>query len=238
MERDSRLLIVDDNAPTRYAMRRVLERHGYQVLEAGTGSEGLELVANAAPDALILDVNLPDMSGFDIARQLRADANTALLPLIHVSAASIETNDIITGLDAGGDAYLIHPVDPDVLLATLRTLLRVRDTERALRDSEARFREIFFHVAAPIAVLDAELQLHECNHAFELLVGAVGPTAPLSQRFAAGQEAILAELSAHLQAGERWQTPLQMQVNGDTRETECKFPRTAHRAWAWCSLRT
>src|SRR3546814_13768539 len=84
MERDSRLLIVDDNAPTRYAMRRVLERHGYQVLEAGTGSEGLELVANAAPDALILDVNLPDMSGFDIARQLRADANTALLPLIHV----------------------------------------------------------------------------------------------------------------------------------------------------------
>ena len=55
-------------------------------------------MANAAPDALILDVNLPDMSGFDIARQLRADANTALLPRIHVSAASIETNDIITGL--------------------------------------------------------------------------------------------------------------------------------------------
>ncbi|WP_374416606.1 response regulator [Stutzerimonas kunmingensis] len=220
MERDSRLLIVDDNAPTRYAMRRVLERHGYQVLEAGTGSEGLELVANAAPDALILDVNLPDMSGFDIARQLRADANTALLPLIHVSAASIETNDIITGLDAGGDAYLIHPVDPDVLLATLRTLLRVRDTERALRDSEARFREIFFHVAAPIAVLDAELQLHECNHAFELLIGGASPASPLSQSVAAGQETILAELSAHLQAGERWHTPLQMQVNGETRETE------------------
>ncbi|MCQ4224086.1 response regulator [Stutzerimonas stutzeri] len=132
MGRESRLLIVDDNATTRYAMRRVLERHGYQVLEAGTGSDGLALVAGAMPDALILDVNLPDMSGFDIARQLRTDPNTALLPLIHVSAASIETGDIITGLDAGGDAYLIHPVDPDVLLATLRTLLRVRDTERAL----------------------------------------------------------------------------------------------------------
>ena len=59
MERDSRLLIVDDNAPTRYAMRRVLERHGYQVLEAGTGSEGLELVANAAPDALMAATDLP-----------------------------------------------------------------------------------------------------------------------------------------------------------------------------------
>ncbi len=220
MERDSLLLIVDDNATTRYAMRRVLERHGYQVLEAGTGSEGLELVANASPDALILDVNLPDMSGFDIARQLRADASTALLPLIHVSAASIETNDIITGLDAGGDAYLIHPVDPDVLLATLRTLLRVRDTERALRDSEARFREIFIHVAAPIAVLDAELQLHECNHAFELLIGAAGRSSPLTTCFAPGQEAILTELRTHLQAGERWGTPLQMLVDGKTRETE------------------
>ncbi|EHY76639.1 response regulator [Stutzerimonas stutzeri] len=220
MERDSLLLIVDDNATTRYAMRRVLERHGYQVLEAGTGSEGLELVANASPDALILDVNLPDMSGFDIARQLRADASTALLPLIHVSAASIETNDIITGLDAGGDAYLIHPVDPDVLLATLRTLLRVRDTERALRDSEARFREIFIHVAAPIAVLDAELQLHECNHAFELLIGAAGRSSPLTTCFAPGQEAILTELRTHLRAGERWGTPLQMLVGGKTRETE------------------
>jgi len=220
MGRDSRLLIVDDNATTRYAMRRVLERHGYQVLEAGTGSEGLALVAGTAPDALVLDVNLPDMSGFDIARQLRADPSTALLPLIHVSAASIETNDIITGLDAGGDAYLIHPVDPDVLLATLRTLLRVRDTERALRDSEARFREIFIHVAAPIAVLDAELQLHECNHAFELLIGSASPATRLTDVFAAGQETLVAELRARLQAGERWRTPLQMQVNGQTRETE------------------
>ena len=149
MGRESRLLIVDDNATTRYAMRRVLERHGYQVLEAGTGSDGLALVAGAMPDALILDVNLPDMSGFDIARQLRTDPNTALLPLIHVSAASIETGDIITGLDAGGDAYLIHPVDPDVLLATLRTLLRVRDTERALRESEARFRGYSFTSQRP-----------------------------------------------------------------------------------------
>ena len=61
-----------------------------------------------------------------------------MLPVIHVSAASIQTGDIITGLDAGADAYLMHPVDPDVLVATLRTLMRVRDTERALRESEAR----------------------------------------------------------------------------------------------------
>ena len=133
MKRDIRLLIVDDNVATRYALRRRLERHGYEVLEAGTGTEGLELIDSVTIDALILDVNLPDMSGFDIVRKLRSESATALLPVIHVSAASIQTGDIITGLDAGADAYLIHPVDPDVLLATLRTLLRVRNRKRPAR---------------------------------------------------------------------------------------------------------
>ncbi len=112
MKREDWLLIVDDNAATRYAMRRVLERQGYRVLEAGTGGEGLAHIAQSPVSVVILDVNLPDMSGFDVARQLRADPQTAVLPIIHVSAASVETRDIISGLDAGADAYLIHPIDP------------------------------------------------------------------------------------------------------------------------------
>ncbi|WP_421549042.1 response regulator [Pseudomonas sp. QD4] len=220
MKRDIRLLIVDDNAATRYAMRRRLERHHYQVLEAGTGQEGLDIIASEVVDGLILDVNLPDMSGFDIVRTLRADPATALLPVVHVSAASIETGDIITGLDAGADAYLIHPVDPDVLLATLRTLLRVRDTEYALRESEARFREIFFNISAPIAVMDAELKVHECNHAFAQLIQDNLNPDTLLECFARDQCAVLKELRLRLAAGERWKGTLQMQVAGQTRETE------------------
>lgn len=220
MKRDIRLLIVDDNVATRYALRRRLERHGYEVLEAGTGSEGLTLIASESLDALILDVNLPDMSGFDIVRILRADAHTALLPVIHVSAASIQTGDIITGLDAGADAYLIHPVDPDVLLATLRTLLRVRDTENALRESEARFREIFVNVSAPIAVLDANLKVHECNHAFTQMIQDNRNPHTLSECFDADQGAILDELRLRLVDGERWKGTLNMRVQGEIRETE------------------
>ncbi|WP_460138977.1 response regulator [Pseudomonas sp. H3_F05] len=220
MNRDIRLLIVDDNVATRYALRRRLERHGYTVLEAGTGSDGLALIESEALDALILDVNLPDMSGFDIVRLLRADPRTALLPVIHVSAASIQTGDIITGLNAGADAYLIHPVDPDVLLATLRTLLRVRDTENALRESEARFREIFANVSAPIAVLDANLKVHECNHAFaQLIVDNHDPQA-LRECFAEDQCSILDELRLRLVDGERWKGTLNMSVQGEIRETE------------------
>ncbi|UST87326.1 response regulator [Pseudomonas siliginis] len=220
MNRDIRLLIVDDNVATRYALRRRLERHGYTVLEAGTGSDGLALIEGEALDALILDVNLPDMSGFDIVRLLRADPGTALLPVIHVSAASIQTGDIITGLNAGADAYLIHPVDPDVLLATLRTLLRVRDTENALRESEARFREIFANVSAPIAVLDANLKVHECNHAFaQLIVDNRDPQA-LRECFAEDQCSILDELRLRLVDGERWKGTLNMRVQGEIRETQ------------------
>ncbi|EJM23388.1 response regulator [Pseudomonas sp. GM25] len=220
MKHDIRLLIVDDNVATRYALRRRLERHGYEVLEAGTGGDGLALIASQSLDALILDVNLPDMSGFDIVRELRADPSTALLPVIHVSAASIQTGDIITGLDAGADAYLIHPVDPDVLLATLRTLLRVRDTENALRESEARFREIFVNISAPIAVLDADLKVHECNHAFSQLIQDNHDPQTLSECFAEDQSAILDELRLRLEDGERWKGTLNMRVQGEIRETE------------------
>jgi PAS domain S-box-containing protein len=220
MKAESRLLIVDDNAATRYALRRRMERQGFTVLEAGTGAEGLQLIAEQIPDALILDVNLPDMSGFDIVRQLRSEPRTALLPVVHVSAASIQTGDIVTGLEAGADAYLVHPVDPDVLLATLRTLLRVRDTEFALRDSEERFREIFVNVSAPIAVMDGELRIHECNHAFARLIAQSAPEHSLLHSFTDDQQAAIGGLSEALAAGERWKGTLSMLVKGDVRETE------------------
>lgn len=220
MKREIKLLIVDDNAATRYALRRRMERHDYVVLEAGTGAEGLELIAAQAPDALILDVNLPDMSGFDIVRQLRSEPRTALLPVVHVSAASVQAGDIITGLEAGADAYLVHPIDPDVLLATVRTLLRVRDTEYALRESEARFREIFINVSAPIAVLDAELKVYECNHAFAQLTHHSVTEENISKCFADDQKEIIKELREGLATGERWKGTLAMRVKGEIRETE------------------
>ncbi|MFK3795588.1 response regulator [Pseudomonas sp. NPDC088444] len=218
MNRHTRLLIVDDNEATRYALRRRMEKHGFSVDDVGTGSEGLALITARLPDALILDVNLPDMSGFDIVRQLRSSPRTALLPVVHVSAASIHTGDIVTGLEAGADAYLIHPVDPDVLMATIGTLLRVRDTERALRESEERFREIFANVAAPIAVMDGELNVHECNHAFTLLAGRSGQT--VQPRFAEGQEHLLNGLREALGNSERWEGTLSMWVRDELRETE------------------
>jgi len=223
MPRHNQLLIVDDNAATRYSMRRVLERHGYPVLEAGTGAEGLALMAQNTFAALILDVNLPDISGFDIVRHLRSQAPTRLLPVIHVSAASIETNDLITGLDAGADAYLIHPVDPDVLLATLRTLLRVRIAEDALLESEARFREIFTSAIAPIAVMDSGLVVHEANEAFMRLLDGAVDDGRLPAAFEHNQDDAIEQLRTHLSERKRWRGTFSMSIRGVARYIEWRI---------------
>ncbi|MEB1977274.1 response regulator [Xanthomonas campestris pv. campestris] len=219
MPSSHRILVVDDNAVTRYSVRRVLEHHQFVVEEAGTGGEGLVRLAAEAFAAVVLDVNLPDISGFDIVRTLRAEPRTALLPVVHVSAASIATGDMITGLDAGADAYLIHPVDPNVLVATLRTLLRARNAEEALRLSEARFREIFEHIGAPIAVVDAQLHTQEANAAFQRLIGSATPCEAINVP-GLDQCATVQALTAALGRRERWSGTLSILRDGAVRETE------------------
>ncbi|MEB2188365.1 response regulator [Xanthomonas campestris pv. campestris] len=219
MPSSHRILVVDDNAVTRYSVRRVLEHHQFVVEESGTGGEGLVRLAAEAFAAVVLDVNLPDMSGFDIVRTLRAEPRTALLPVVHVSAASIATGDMITGLDAGADAYLIHPVDPNVLVATLRTLLRARNAEEALRLSEARFREIFEHIGAPIAVVDAQLHTQEANAAFQRLIGSATPCEAINVP-GLDQCATVQALTAALGRRERWSGTLSILRDGAVRETE------------------
>ena len=213
------LLVVDDNAATRYSIRRRLEAHGYLVLEAGNGAEGLALIGSQPLDALILDINLPDMSGFDIARTLRADPRTAVLPVIHVSAASIETSDIIAGLDAGADAYLVHPIDPDVLLATLGTLLRVRDTERALKETEEHFREIFENISAPIAVIDSSFRIHNQNRAFVRLIGD-DPRDYVTSNMIGGQGELLETIRRKILEGTRWTGTATMRGRSSERITQ------------------
>ncbi len=227
MPNRDRILVVDDNVATRYAVRRVLEHHGFTVDEAGTGAEGLARLVEVDYGALVLDVNLPDMSGFDVVRQLRGEPRTQLLPVIHVSAAAVASGDLITGLNAGADGYLIHPVDPDVLLATLRSLLRARRAEEALRDAEARFGEIYRQINAPIAVLDAGLRMHDANDAFLRLLGDSDDPDRISALLG-GQVQPMQALQAALRTGQRWQGTFALPVQGLPRMTEWRV--TPYRA--------
>lgn len=220
MKAPKQLLIVDDNPATRYAIRRVVEKHGYQAIEAGTGTEGLHAIRSKEFDGVILDVNLPDMSGFDVVRQLRGDTRTALLPVVHVTAASIKSLDVVTGLDAGADAYLIHPVDPEVLLATLRTLIRVRDTEEALRKSEENFRNIFETISAPVAILNSKLEVIEGNPAFWSLIESDERTVDLENFFIPSAAIDVSHLQNAIARSEAWIGVMGMLLPEGRRETE------------------
>ncbi|GEM_PF-1119017 len=137
-----RILHVDDTDAQRYAISRVLRHAGFEVLEARTGRQALEIVEQL-PDLVILDVNLPDISGFTVCKQIKANESTARIPVLHLSATMVSTGARVAGLDGGADGYLVQPVEPDELVATIRALLRVRKAEEALWKSEQQYRLFF-----------------------------------------------------------------------------------------------
>lgn len=125
-------LVVDDNEANRYMVSQILRQAEFQVEQASTGAEALDL-ANREPDLIILDVKLPDIHGFDVCQQLKANPATALIPVLHLSAVRVTPQDKVLGLESGADAYLVHPVEPLELLATIKALLRIRQVEAALQ---------------------------------------------------------------------------------------------------------
>jgi signal transduction histidine kinase len=133
------ILNVDDHGPGRYVISRLLRQEGFRVQEAETGTEALRL-AEDIPDLVVLDLNLPDISGFEVCRRLKADPRTASIPVLHLTASHHDAATWASSLEGGADAYLAEPTDPVVLLATVRALLRAREAEESLRLSEARLR--------------------------------------------------------------------------------------------------
>jgi signal transduction histidine kinase len=145
------ILNVDDYVPGRYARTKVLRQLGFPIFEAGTGEEALELVARHRPTLVLLDVNLPDMSGFDVCRRIRGNPETAYTTIVHMSASSIQAQHQVMGLDTGADGYIVEPVDPDVLLATVNAFLRARRAEEALRKSTEELRWFSYRVGHDLA---------------------------------------------------------------------------------------
>ncbi|NML45002.1 response regulator [Ramlibacter sp. G-1-2-2] len=165
------VLVVDDNATSRYSLSRVLRAAGFATVETAGGAEALEMAAKEGVAAIVLDVHLPDLHGFEVCRLLRSQPATSTLPVIHVSAVHVQPDDHATGLRTGADAYLVSPVEPQVLVSTVEALIRSRAFEADVRHSEMRFRGVFENVAAAIALVDAESRFVEANEAFAALVG-------------------------------------------------------------------
>ena len=122
MESKKTILLIEDEPEFRMALRMRLEASGYEVLEAGDGALGLEMARNKKPHLIMLDIMLPKLDGFKVARLLKFDAQYKHLPIIMLSARA-QQSDKDTGLSVGGDVYLTKPFDPPEMLAAVARLL-------------------------------------------------------------------------------------------------------------------
>jgi PAS domain S-box-containing protein len=167
------VLVVDDHPGKRYSVARLLRVAGFEVIEGGSGQEALDHAARG-PDAIVLDVNLPDIDGYEVCRILRSREATARTPIIHLSATFVNPEDQVYGLEAGADGYLTHPVEPPVLVATVRAFIRARRAEDELRRSEAKFRTIFDRGLNGIALFDGNRVIRDANAAMATILGMPG----------------------------------------------------------------
>jgi signal transduction histidine kinase len=159
----STVLTVDDNEMLRYSISRMLLEAGFQVIEASSGREALEK-ANSLPDLITLDVNLPDISGFQVCRQLKTNPHTSHIPVLHVSGTFVDPEHRVQGLRGGADAYLAEPLDRAELIATVEALLRIKRSERqALQQVE-----VADSAREQARQVNAQLEARVCERTAEL----------------------------------------------------------------------
>lgn len=166
----ARILIVDDREENRYVVKRMLDSAGYLCEEADRGDLALN-IARTIPDLVILDVNLPDMSGYEVCRTLKADPYTASIMVLQVSASFISNDDRVKALEAGADAYITQPFDRMVLVATVRALLRLRTAETHSRKASQQWQTTFDSLSEGVAVINEDGCLTRWNNAFQTICG-------------------------------------------------------------------
>jgi two-component system cell cycle response regulator DivK len=117
-----RILIVEDRATSRELLRSALRPHGYEVIEASDGSDGLEKAQDHVPDLILLDLQMPKLSGFEVLQELRRDQRFAQTPVVAITASAMQ-GDKEKALAAGFNGYLTKPVSLSTLRAEINRLL-------------------------------------------------------------------------------------------------------------------
>ena len=130
-ESDSHLiLIVDDDPASLDVKSRWLNREGYRVIEATNGTDALAVATVERPALILLDVNLPDINGFEVCERLKTTSTTKHIKVLQISALRRSASDRVKGVEVGADAYLVEPLEEEELTATVRALLRLAQQEQ------------------------------------------------------------------------------------------------------------
>jgi adenylate cyclase len=135
----SRIMVVDDVPRNTRLLEAVLTGHGYEVVSASSGSEALAQVGMEIPDLVLLDIDMPDLNGYDVCRRLREEAATAFLPIVMLTSHQSEVR--VDALEAGADDFLTKPFDQQELLARVRSLLRIKHYHDTIETQAAELAE-------------------------------------------------------------------------------------------------
>jgi adenylate cyclase len=125
MRDPARILVVDDIADNVEILRMRLVSLGYEVVVAEDGEQALAKVRETLPDLILLDIMMPKINGLEVVKRLKSDATLPFIPVILVTA-KVDSKDVVTGIDAGGDDYLTKPVEHGALVARVRAMLRIK----------------------------------------------------------------------------------------------------------------
>jgi DNA-binding NarL/FixJ family response regulator len=211
------ILVVDENARFRAFASGLLARAGFGTVEAASGEEAMAAAREGRPALVLLDVRLPDVSGFEVCQRLRGEFGDDL-PIIFVSGDRIEPLDRAAGLLVGGDDYLVKPVDPDELLARARRLI-LRTRER-----HSTFRRPPVHASLTERELEILQLLAEGRGSKEIARELV-----ISPKTVASHvQHVLTKLGAHSRAEAVAIAYREGVVGGDTRTTGDDTAVTAH----------
>ncbi|WP_422924626.1 response regulator [Singulisphaera sp. PoT] len=168
--RSATILLVDDDDGKRYSIAKILGRANYQTREATTGAEALQLAADLKPELVILDVKLPDMSGFEVCRRIKSDPVMATIPVLHISTTFVDIEDKVQGLEGGADGYLTDVLEPLELLATVNALLRARKAEEAAQLTAKQWQVTFDAIGDGVLLLDQDAKVVQINKSVERIL--------------------------------------------------------------------
>ncbi|HEX5726743.1 MAG TPA: response regulator [Longimicrobiaceae bacterium] len=181
------LLVVDDDPVNAELLAELLRALEYRVVTTLSGAAALEAVRERRPELVLLDVMMPGMNGYEVCRRLKADPETAAIPVVFVTALS-DTDDKVRAIEAGGDDFLTKPFSRPVLVARIRSLLRLKHAGDELAESYRRLRELerLKDDLTRMVVHDLKSPLTSVLGTLELAVdGDLGPLAPEQRRLLA-----------------------------------------------------
>ena len=164
------ILVADADEGKRTTITNALRRAGYAVTEARTGAETLQ-ETEAGPALVVLDIDLLDASGFEVCRRLKANPATTSIPVLQISTTFADPEHPLPSADGAADAYLTDVAEPAVLLAAVRSLLRMRCAEEASLAAARAWQATFDAISDGVFLLDGSGQLIRCNYALSAIVG-------------------------------------------------------------------